>query len=121
MLGNQFTNIHILPQVGYRFTDRLTAGIGGHFQYFKSTFLSNDPFLIYGGNAFGRYLLNENLFLQSEYQVLNFRDEWGEYVLLGGGYIPNGSGMYISAYLVLYPAYSELYRVPYIIRAGFMF
>lgn len=121
MLGNQFTNVHLLPQIGYRFTESVTAGIGGHFQYFKNTQLSSEAFLIYGGNIFARNMLSENLFIQAEYQMLNFREEWGTYALIGGGYIPNGRGMYISAYMVLYPQYSELYRVPFIIRGGFIF
>lgn len=121
MLGNQFTNIHLLPQIGYRFTNSITAGIGGHFQYYKNTFLSNEAFLIYGGNLFARNMLSDNLFIQAEYQMLNFREEWGNYALIGGGYVPNGRGVFISAYMVLYPQYSDLYRVPFIIRGGFIF
>lgn len=121
MIGNTYSNINILPQIGYRVTPRFTAGLGGNFQYYKNTFYSPDAFLIYGGNVFSRYTLTDNFFLQGEYQLLNFDQNWGEYALIGGGYIPS-RGVFISAYyLLLYPASNNIYGAPYVIRAGFIF
>lgn len=117
-----FTNINVQPQLGYRITDRWTSGIGGHFQYFQSAQFGQDPFYIYGGNVFSRYMLTENLFAQCEIQSLFFDQEWGKYGLLGGGYFPGGGGFYISAYyLFLYPPDRNIYGQPYVIRAGFIF
>jgi hypothetical protein len=120
-IGNTITNINVLPQIGYRVTPKFTTGLGANFQYYRNTFFSPDPFMIYGGNVFTRYTINPNIFLQAEYQLLNFRNIWNEYALIGGGYSP-GSGFYISAYyLVIYPYNNNIYGAPYVIRAGFMF
>lgn len=122
MLGNTQSNINILPQLGYRVTERFTTGLGGNFQYYKNTFFSTEPFLIYGGNVFARYTITQNFFAQGEYQLLNFDRNWGEYGLIGGGYIPS-RGLYISAYyLLLYPSgNNNIYGAPYVIRGGFIF
>lgn len=119
MVGNNYSNINIMPQVGYRITPKFTTGIGTNFQYYKNNYLSNSAFLVYGGNAFARYKVNEVLFAQTEYQMLNFRNNWGQYALIGGGYTPT-AGFYISAYyLLLYPS-NNIYNAPYVLRVGFM-
>ena len=120
MFGNTYTNVNLQPQIGYRITPRFTSGIGGNFQYYRNTFLSPDPFLIYGGNVFSRYMVSDNLFAQAEYQLLQFRESWGEYALLGGGYMPS-RGVFVSAYyLLMYPRSNNLYGAPYVIRIGFI-
>ena len=120
MLGNTYSNINIQPQVGYRITKNFTAGIGSNFQYYKNTYISSDAFLIYGGNAFARYRISKEIFVQSEYQMLNFQQQWGQYALIGGGYTP-AAGLYVSAYyLLLYPS-NNIYNAPYVVRVGFMF
>jgi hypothetical protein len=121
MFGNTFSNINVQPQLGYKVTDRLICGIGGNFQYYKNINYSSSPFMIYGGNVFSRYILSPNLFAQGELQMLNFRNEWGPYAMVGGGYVPSGGGIYISAYyLLLYPTNVNIYGAPYLIRIGFI-
>jgi hypothetical protein len=76
-IGLQFgsqTAVEIAPVVGYRITEEFSAGIGGKYIYYKLT----DPILtepfetnIYGGSVFAKYLVLENVFLYSEYEVLN--------------------------------------------------
>jgi hypothetical protein len=120
MFGNTYSNIHLQPQVGYRVTPKFTTGIGANFQYYRNTYLSNSAFLIYGGNAFARYKINASVFAQTEYQMLNFQQNWGQYALIGGGYTPT-RGIYVSAYyLLLYPS-NNIYNAPYVVRMGFMF
>lgn len=114
------TNISVMPQVGYRITDRWTSGIGANFQYFKNNINQIDPIMIYGGNIFSRYHLSPNLFAQVEYQLLQYNDFLGDYGLIGGGYTSN-DGFYISAfYLFKYPT-NNIYGVPYVLRVGYMF
>ena len=74
-LGLQFGNltyIDVSPLVGYRITDRIHAGIGVTYIYYKY----KDDFLqfetsVYGGRIFGRYYFLENLFGHTEYELLN--------------------------------------------------
>lgn len=120
MLGNVYSNINLQPQIGYRISSKFTMGLGANFQYYKNTYYSNSAFLIYGGNAFARYRLNDYFFLQSEYQMLNFRQTWGQYALIGGGYTPS-KGLYVSAYYLLTYPQDNLYNAPYVLRVGFMF
>jgi hypothetical protein len=122
LMFGTYTNINIQPQIGYRITNNLTSGLGGNFQYFKNAYLSTDPFLIYGGSAFTRYRLSQNLFTQAEYQVLQYNGNLGEYGLIGGGYM-SPDGFYVSAfYLIKAPAgNANAYGVPYVIRFGFGF
>jgi len=121
MLGT-YTNINLQPQVGYRITNNLTAGLGGNFQYFRNSFISTDPFMVYGGSAFSRYRLSQNLFAQAEYQLLQYNGNLGEYGLLGGGYV-SPDGFFISAYyLIKAPTgNANAYGVPYVVRFGFSF
>ena len=119
MVGNNYSNINIMPQVGYRITPKFTTGIGANFQYYKNINYSSNAYLVYGGNAFARYKVNEALFAQTEYQMLNFQNNWGQYALIGGGYKPT-AGFYISAYYLLSHPSNNIYNAPYVLRVGFM-
>ena len=121
MIGT-YTNISLQPQIGYRITNNLTMGLGGNFQYYKNSYLSTDPFLVYGGSAFSRYRLSYRLFAQAEYQVLQYNGNLGEYGLLGGGYV-SPDGFYVSAfYLIKAPVgNANAYGAPYVFRFGFSF
>ncbi len=120
--GFAYSNINIQPQVGYKITENLIAGVGANYQYLK---YGTANYQIYGGNAFVRYFVSSQFFLQTEYQVLNYSYQttraWNDYLLAGGGYMP-GSGFYISAYYLLkFPPNNNIYGQPYVIRAGIMF
>jgi len=66
--GTQQTVIGASPILGYRLTDRYSAGIGGTYYYFRwGPCVSS----IYGANLWNRYRINESLFLQGEYHVMN--------------------------------------------------
>jgi hypothetical protein len=115
------TNISLLPQIGYKITPQWIAGVGANLQYFKNTLVNSNPILLYGGNAFTRYHISQNLFLQTEYQKIQYFDFWSDYLLAGGGYI-NPSGFYISAYYIfIQPNARSVYNVPYTIRVGYNF
>lgn len=118
MFGN-YTNISLLPQLGYKITSNWITGVGLNFQYYKSIYYT-DPFLIYGGSVFTRYRLSSNLFAQAEYQVLQYNNTLGDYGLLGGGYT-SPDGFYISAYYLVHYPTNNAYGVPYVIRVGYIF
>jgi len=78
-LGLQFGDIDLVsiaPEVGYRFTDKLAAGIGISYYYISTS--SNGGFSteIYGGKVFGRYLVFDNLFAHTEYEALNMETKY---------------------------------------------
>lgn len=137
-LGLQFgtaTYIEIAPIVGYKLTERLSAGIGLKYIYYKFKYNSTQSYStnIYGGGPFVRFNVIEGLFLHAEYEILNlevpdinYRKYIRKYitsVFLGGGYrqmIGNNSSLDL---LVLYNVNASMYT-PYpnpVIRVGFNF
>lgn len=137
-LGLQFgdiTNIQVSPVIGYRINDKLSAGIGITYIYYKIKFDSGQEFQtdIYGGSVFVRRNLNEQFFLQAEYESLNLEffnrndgsvtREWVPGLLLGGGYfMPLGRNAGFSAtvlYNVIYDQLKSPYNSPLVLRIGF--
>lgn len=128
-----FTAININLHAGYLITNRLSAGIGGNYQYtrnafFEETFTSH----IYGGNVFTRLLIYEGFFAQAEYERLRIetgmmtgdlfddtRTAENNY-LLGAGYnLPVGERVHLNL-LLLYNLNesSQAYRDNPFIRIG---
>ena len=129
-LGLQFgpvTVIDVSPIIGYRITDKIQAGIGFTYQYYKYDaykFETN----VYGGKLFGRYFITDYLFAHAEYEYLNleafdFKKRRVDVTsLLGGaGYFQkfgNNSGFTI---MLLYN-FTESVYTPYnnpVFRIGF--
>lgn len=87
-IGLQFgdlTLIDLSPTVGYRVTDKLEAGVGITYKYFRIKNYFYDYTTgtkydlktnIYGGSLYARYALIENLFVHIEYERLlyNYTD-----------------------------------------------
>jgi hypothetical protein len=133
-LGAQFgtvTFIEVSPLVGYRFTDKISAGIGATYQYYHY----NDKVYdletnVYGGRIFGRYLFTDYLFGHVEYEYLNLeafdfqrRRVDVESVLAGGGYIQRISDHIGIVAMILFN-FTETAYTPYtnpIIRVGVNF
>ncbi|MBK7910954.1 MAG: hypothetical protein KA193_12825 [Bacteroidia bacterium] len=136
--GLQFgtqTIIEIAPIVGYRLTDRLAAGVGGKYIYYR---YRSAPFEystnMYGGSVFARYNILENLFAYTEYEILNLDapDPLNPYrlrrtnvtsVFVGGGYrqmLGNNSSLNLMLLYNLNESTNSPYQNP-IIRIGFGF
>ena len=136
-LGLQFGDITVIdvsPLLGYRLTNRTSAGVGFTYQYFKFDYglgreaTSN----IYGPRIFGRHNINQQLFLHGEFESLNLElynpaddrleREWVSGLLLGGGYfVPIGrrAGFNLTVlYNVLYDDQRSPYNSPLVVRAG---
>ncbi|MBT8195178.1 MAG: hypothetical protein KJO64_02030 [Bacteroidia bacterium] len=120
-LGAQFgdiTSIEISPLVGYHITEKLSAGIGGTYIYYRvkgrTQGLQNIPTYktnIYGGRVFSQYRVIEEAMAYTEFEVLNLEVQdpisyklsrknvpsW----LLGGAYIqPIGGRSSINFYML---------------------
>ena len=133
--GLQFgtvTFIDVSPTVGYRFTDRFTAGPGLTYRYLKFRNFSGSS--LYGGRIFARQRLGQQFFIQSEYEALNteYRTNnvdrpisrtWVPGFFLGGGlFQPVGrrAAIIVSAlYNLTYDATRSPYNSPWNFNVGF--
>lgn len=113
------TYIQIMPLIGYRFTDKLTTGLGPSFSYIKPQ--SGTATTILGGRAYGEYALLKNIFLHGEYGLETAKQ--GDYktsyqrLPLGAG-ISFGGFNASFLYDVLYKDGKTPYSEPWMIRVG---
>lgn len=79
--------VALSPSVGYRFTEKFTAGAGIIYQY-QSIKLPgfNFSFNNYGGRLYGTYQINDFLIAHTEYESLNL-----EYIRFNGLGNPDGT------------------------------
>jgi hypothetical protein len=114
------TFINISPRIGYKITENFSAGLGGKFWYFSSRdFFSNTRYSgsLYGGGVFARRNITDNLFLISEYEVLNLgglfsqprQDFWQEFLFAGAGYQYRMGGA-LNLYVI---AMYDIFQNPY--------
>lgn len=133
--GLQFgsvTFINISPTVGYRFTNRFTAGPRIIYRYLK--FRGFEGSSVYGGGIFARQRFGQQFFVQTEYENLNteYRTNnpdrpisrtWVPGFFVGGGlFQPIGrrAGIIISAlYNLTYDATRSPYNSPWNFNVGF--
>lgn len=119
------TFVQIAPQVGIRTTKNWINGVGVNYMYFSQNGNSQS---IYGGSVWSRYFVSQNLFLGSEFEVLNrevFSRDIGIHrrnipiLMVGGGYFTGGRGLGlgIQLYYDLIGDPWSPYRNP-IVRAG---
>ncbi len=73
--GTDFVNISISPQVGYKITDRYSAGIGLTYQYVRFTNIG-ETISNYGWSVFNRYNLTEQFFGYGEFERLSFQQDF---------------------------------------------
>lgn len=94
--GLQFgdlTLIDVSPMVGYRFTEKIAAGVSISYKYYDykvynpfSNSYSDMKSNIYGTSLFGRYYFVENLFAHAEYEYLIYSYDGYRLNTVGGGY-----------------------------------
>jgi hypothetical protein len=126
------TFLAVSPLVGYKFTNKISAGVGITYQYFHyKNNLYNIETNVYGARIFGRCMTTENVFGYGEYEYLNLeafdffprrRVDVGS-LLGGGGYIQRFSSRASLVAMVLYnftPSYYTPYQNP-VIRVGMNF
>lgn len=129
--GSYQDYVLISPSIGYMLTKKLMGGVNLTYQYNKYKYYT--PAITsnsYGGGPFARFMIYRGIFIQAEYEYLNYdlfetRADFSS-VMAGGGFIqPIGSraSFYLS---VLYnfsyqtPGPNEYYPYssPWVIRAG---
>lgn len=70
--SNRVTYFNLSPQVGYRITNRYSAGLGLTYIYVNDrSYVPSYSLNIYGGSIFNRYLITHFLFAHAEYEVIN--------------------------------------------------
>ncbi len=132
--GSDVTNISLSPQVGYKITERYSAGVGITYQYVKirgfDSSINN-----YGWSVFNRYNITRQFFAYAEYENLQFEfftstspertsRQGFNSLLIGGGYseaLAGRASFSVAAlYNVLYdPAdLTQPYDSPWVVRAG---
>lgn len=93
MQFGDITAIDLSPTVAYNITERWQIGTGVTYQYIRDKQLAIS-LNMYGGRLFTRYYILENIFAQSEYELLgvSLKDDSGnhenytlEALYLGGG------------------------------------
>ncbi len=90
------TYVNLSPLIGCRITKEFSLGGGFTYNYYSQTYMGQKyTSTIYGGNAFARYFIFENLFAQVGWDRLSVPDyttglqnsrAWVDNILLGGGY-----------------------------------
>ncbi|WKN31984.1 hypothetical protein PZB74_01260 [Porifericola rhodea] len=134
--GLQFgsvTYIDLSPMIGYRFTDKFTAGPGFTYRYLKYKGFEGSS--IYGGSLFARHLIGSQFFAQTQFESLNteyltyinqeprFVRDWVSGFFIGGGlYQPLGrrGAILLSAmYNVMYDSQRSPYNSPWVLNVGF--
>lgn len=90
------TYINLSPLIGCRITKEFSLGGGITYNYYSVNY-NNQKYIstIYGGNAFARYMVLENVFAQVGWDRLSVEDyyalvpnsrTWVDNILVGGGY-----------------------------------
>lgn len=129
------TLIQVEPELGYKITDRWSAGFGVSYLYYNNKY-DNYKTSAYGGKIFTRFFITENIFAQAEYGFTNFEaliDNGHAYdltrinipfLLVGGGFrqpISGSASLLLEAYYDLdYSIYSP-HPYPWVIRGGIVF
>lgn len=134
--GNTMDFISVSPIIGYAITRKFVAGTGLTYRYTKYK-ISNPPqtFNDYAINPFARFTVYNGIFLQAEYEHLNYEYQTGmgetarssfNSFLAGGGFLQpmgrNAAFFVMALYNFSYTASSSLttpYQSPWIVRAGF--
>lgn len=127
--------VMLSPSVGYMVTKKFIAGIGITYRYTKSKIYQPAvTFNDYGINPFLRYFVYRNIFVQTEYEYLNYeflagseRFRKGFKSFFAGGGFSQPIGGKVSFYLMALYNFSYTtplsgqyvpYSSPLIIRAG---
>jgi hypothetical protein len=128
--------VDVSPIVGYSFTEKLHGGVSLTYRYRKDKrFVDDISTSDYGGSLFARYRVTRPIFLQAEYEYLDYefvrfdgstdRDQYDS-VFGGVGFSTSTGGRASFFALALYNfTYSDSdpgpYDEPWVVRAGVAF
>jgi hypothetical protein len=125
------TFVEVSPTVGYLFTDKILAGIGGRYMYYEERFrFFSYKTNIYGGSVFGQYFFHESILGHTEIEILNLddriiADERANVTsfFVGGGYRSMISDRSFASILILFNLTKDA-NTPYpnpVVRVNFGF
>ena len=126
--------ITLNPQVGYRFTEKFSTGVGFSYNYYSYNRYPKFSTNIYGGNIFSSYIVLDNFFVRAEYEILSVESQYLTYlpstnrtnitsIFIGGGYkYPIGERSFVNLMVLwnLNETEYSLYPNP-LIRMNFEF
>lgn len=137
-IGTNITQIEVSPAVGYMINNKLSAGVGVVYQYFKANIQGPSQVYeintnIYGGKLFGRYNITDFLFAYGEYENINLdvanlntreiERDWVPGMFVGAGYfqpIGRRAGVNLMLlYNLLYDPLKSPYNNAFVLRLGF--
>ena len=137
--GSQVDVVSLSPMIGYKLTQKLMAGSSVTYRYTKYKYFSPSIKLTdYGVSPFVRYTIFNGIFVQAEYEYLNYefpesatstlRKGYNSF-LAGGGFIqPIGDkaafyllALYNFSYQSVNPGEYSPYPNPLILRGGITF
>ena len=131
------TYVEVSPIVGYKVTDKFTAGLGFSYQYYKVNYnvftIDDYSMSVYGPRIFAQHDIIYGLFAHAEYEMMkyNFKYEdplFGEYTgqvpaLFGGlGYnyaIGDKAKFQLTVLYDFLNGPNSLYYSPWVFRMGF--
>jgi hypothetical protein len=137
--GSDQDFISVAPMIGFRVTERFLAGTGVTYRYTKYKLPGLEIKLTdYGINPFLRYTLFNNVFVQTEYEYLNYefptsvdesvRKTFNSFMAGGGFLQPMGDrasffvmALYNFSYVEPKVGEYSPYYSPLVLRAGFNF
>lgn len=112
-IGGGVTNIGVSPIIGYRFTERFSAGVGLGYQYLSiknyASYINSSGAVesytlkssIYSGSLWARYVIWQNLFLHVEPEMIYWkRVNSVSYDAVNGKLIENKENLLVPRVLV---------------------
>lgn len=133
--GNGYFSFSVAPIAGYMITPKLSAGLGVSYTYVK---YQSPPYSVsfndnqYGLRPFIRYNVYQPIFLQAEYEYLNYTSNYAESgrssvsrYLVGGGISQplgnRGALNLVAMYDLNYSSGTSAYASPWVFRIYFSF
>ncbi|MGB1206754.1 MAG: hypothetical protein ACPG5B_13970 [Chitinophagales bacterium] len=109
-VNNNSTAILFSPLIGYKINNKLSSGGGPMFEYTSYRYNQTDVYknTTFGGRAFARYNVLDNLFVHGEYNIINYKRYidnkriWESHLPVGGGYRQSLAGRSTINFMVLY-------------------
>jgi hypothetical protein len=128
--GKGYAFLEASPLIGYRITDKFSAGLTGTYMYYNFTTVYGENISdnIYGAGVFARYFVLQNVFAHVETKFLNGMWADGERstiypVLAGAGYRSKmgsrGSVFIMVLYDLNYDPARSLFPSPFLYTFGF--
>lgn len=106
-----YTVIGVEPMVGYKFTEKLSAGVKLRYDYIKDKrYIETYTTSNYGGSLFSRYRFIPQLYAHVEFASYSYElfyidgsseREWVPFLFVGGGYSQNlGGNVWLNAQIL---------------------